>query len=493
VVDIETGDRMTAASATPLEEGPLAHATTRLADLVVVANRLPIRVTEHGGARSWSTSPGGLVSALEAVLREREGLWVGWAESAGGVALPESHEGISLKAVPIGADEYDDFYVGFANATLWPLYHDAIRSPTFDRRWWHAYVTVNRRYAEAAAEAAAPGATVWVHDYHLQLVPMMLRDLRADVRIGFFLHIPFPPQELFLQLPWRREILEGLLGADLVGFQVPGAATNFARLARRLVGATGTDAVLSHGGRSVRVGAFPISIDTAHFVQRATDPAVRKRARQIRSDLGDPEFVMLGVDRLDYTKGIDHRLKAVAELFAEGTLTTARHVVVQIAVPSREEDAHYQHEREHLEQLVSEVNGQYGRVGHPAIHYLYQNVPSDELIALYLAADIMLVTPLRDGMNLVAKEYVACRVDTTGVLILSEFAGAARELRSAILVNPHDLEGVKAAIRHALNGDPSEARARMRRLRRVVGRRDVHAWARTFLSALWDMDPTTAS
>jgi trehalose 6-phosphate synthase len=464
------------------------HGQAGVANLVVVANRLPVRVTEERGAGNWSTSPGGLVSALRPVLRQRDGLWVGWAESAGEVALPATHDGVALRAVPIGADEYDDFYVGFANGTLWPLYHDAIRSPTFDRRWWQAYVTVNRRYAEAAADAAAPGATVWVHDYHLQLVPMMLRERRPDVRIGFFLHIPFPPQELFVQLPWRVEILEGLLGADLVGFQVPGAATNFARLARRLVGATGTDAVLSHGGRSVRVGAFPISIDTAHLEQRAADPAVVSRARQIRADLGEPELIMLGVDRLDYTKGIDHRLKAVAELFAEGTLTTPRHVVVQIAVPSREEDSHYQHEREHLEQLVSEVNGQYGRVGHPAIHYLYQSVASDELVALYLAADIMLVTPLRDGMNLVAKEYVACRLDSTGVLILSEFAGAARELRSAVLVNPHDLDGVKAAIRHALEVDNNAARARMRRLRRVVRRRDVHAWARAFLSALSDTD-----
>jgi trehalose 6-phosphate synthase len=464
-----------------------------MADLVVVANRLPVRVTELEGARQWSTSPGGLVSALEPVLRERHGLWVGWAESAEGLDVPDERDGIALRPVRIDADEYDDFYVGFANGTLWPLYHDAIRSPSFDRRWWHAYVTVNRRYAEAAAAAAAPGATVWVHDYHLQLVPMMVRALRPDVKIGFFLHIPFPPQELFLQLPWRREILEGLLGADLVGFQVPGAATNFARLARRLVGVTGTDALLQHDGRDVRVGAFPISIDTANLARQAADPEIRERARQIRRDLGDPEIVMLGVDRLDYTKGIDHRLKAVAELFAEGTLTAPRHVVVQIAVPSREEDAHYQHEREHLEQLVGEVNGQYGRVGHPAIHYLYQSVPSCELVALYLAADIMLVTPLRDGMNLVSKEYIACRGDTTGALVLSEFAGAARELRSAILVNPHDLDGLKAAIRHALEGDASEARARMGRLRRVVRRRDVHVWARAFLSALGATDSVGAT
>jgi trehalose 6-phosphate synthase len=472
VVDIEKRDGMGLNTPSPT------------ANLVVVANRLPVRITENRGQRSWSTSSGGLVSALKPVLRERDGVWVGWSGSSTEVPVPTSDDGLALKAVPIDAAEYDDFYIGFANGTLWPLYHDAIRSPTFERRWWHAYLAINRRYAEAAAEVAAAGATVWVHDYHLQLVPMMLRSIRPDVRIGFFLHIPFPPQELFMQLPWRREILEGLLGADLVGFQVPGAAANFARLARRLAGASGTDALLHHDGRNIRVAAFPISIDTGELERRASDPTIVARALQVRRDLGNPEFVMLGVDRLDYTKGIDHRVKAVAELFAEGTLATPRHVMVQIAVPSREEDAHYQNEREHLEQLVSEVNGQYGQVGHPAIHYLYQSVPSDELIALYLAADLMLVTPLRDGMNLVAKEYVACRVDSTGVLVLSEFAGAARELRGAVLVNPHDCDGVKAAIRNVLEADPTEGQARMRRLRRVVRRRDVYAWADSFLMEL---------
>ncbi len=461
------------------------------AGLVVVANRLPVARSQLHGRPSWSASPGGLASALTPVLRGSAGVWVGWTGHPGKVDLPGTYEGIALRAVPISAREYDDFYVGFANRTLWPLYHDAIRAPSFDRRWWQAYLTVNRRYADTVAEVAGRGATVWVHDYHLQLVPMMLRARRPDLRIGFFLHIPFPPQELFLQLPWRQEILEGLLGADLVGFQVPGAAANFARLARRLTSASGTDAVLQHDGRTVRVGAFPISIDTAALVERANKPAVAQRARQIRRELGDPEFVMLGVDRLDYTKGIQQRVRAVAELFAEGTLSTPRDVMVQIATPSREEDTHYQEERERLEQLVGEINGMQASVGHPAIHYLHQTLPIDELVALYLAADLMLVTPLRDGMNLVAKEYAACRVDATGSLILSEFAGASRELRSAIMVNPHDLDGIKEAIKHALDLDPIEARSRMRRLRRVVRRHDVHAWAHAFLNTL-QQSPVTA-
>jgi alpha,alpha-trehalose-phosphate synthase [UDP-forming] len=407
--------------------------------------------------------------------------------------VPPRHEGIALSAVPISEEEYEGFYLGFANATLWPLYHDAIRPPTFDRAWWHAYVTVNERYAAAAADAAAPGAAVWIHDYQLQLIPAMLRKLRPDVRIGYFLHIPFPPRELFLQLPWRREILEGLLGADLVGFQVPGGASNFARLARHVAGATGTDAMVHFEGRQIRVGAFPISVDAAALMEQAGDPAVQARARELRAELGNPQFVLLGVDRLDYTKGIDRRLRAVGELFADGTLDASRHVVVQIAVPSREEDAHYQRERENLERLIGEINGEHASVGRAPIHYLYQSVEPDELVALYCAADVMLVTPLRDGMNLVAKEYVACRVDGNGTLVLSEFAGAALELRGAILVNPHDLDGLKDAIRFALTLDADEARSRLRRMRRIVRRHNVHTWADGFLSALRDTEPAMGS
>jgi trehalose-6-phosphate synthase len=222
------------------------------------------------------------------------------------------------------------------------------------------------------------------------------------------------------------------------------------------------------------------------LIKRASDPAVQARARQLRDELGSPEVVLLGVDRLDYTKGIDRRLIAIGELFADGSLTRSRAVLVQIAVPSREDDPHYRQEREHLEQLVGEVNGSYSTVGHPAVHYLYQSVELDELVALYLAADVMLVTPLRDGMNLVAKEYVASRVDASGALVLSEFTGAAQELRDAILVNPHDLDGLKTAIRHAVGLDPNEGTARMRRMRRVVRRHDVQAWAKSFLAALHD-------
>ena len=458
---------------------PRRGATT--SPLVVVANRLPIHRAEDG---SWVPSPGGLVSALTSVLREREGVWVGWTGDSETTDAPAEFEGIGLRSVRLSEQDYERFYLGFSNATLWPLYHDAVRAPTFHREWWHAYREVNERYAAAVAAVAAFGGTVWVHDYQLQLVPRMLRALRPDLRIGFFLHIPFPPRELFLQLPWRHELLQGLLGADLIGFQVPGAASNFSRLARRLSGARGTTSAIEVEGRTVVVGAFPISVDGQELARLADSPEVRAAAGRIRADLGDPDVVLLGVDRLDYTKGIDQRIRAVAELFDDGTLVPGRHVMVQVAVPSREEDQHYVDERHLLEQVVGEVNGEHALVGHPAVHYHHQSLPIDELVAMYVAADVMLVTPFRDGMNLVAKEYVACRTDLSGALVLSEFAGAAAELKSAFLVNPHDLEGMKGAIRRAVAVGSREGRSRMLRMRRVVLRHDVHAWASTFLDAL---------
>jgi trehalose 6-phosphate synthase len=463
-----------------------AQGGDRRAELVVVANRLPVRYSSNGDAGEWLTSPGGLVSALTSVLREHHGLWIGWPGTAGHGPPPTDYEGTALRAVAIDIEEYENFYLGFSNATLWPLYHDAIRYPEFHRQWWHAYEEVNQRYAVAAAEASAEGGLVWVHDYQLQLVPGMLRKLRADLRIGFFLHIPFPATELFMQMPWRRQILEGILGADLIGFQVHSAALNFSRVARRLTSAQrhGTPLQLAYEGRSVQVGAFPISIDSARISETAANPAVRNRASEIRAELGNPELVLLGVDRLDYTKGIRQRIKAVSELHADGFLVPGRDVMVQIAVPSRESDPHYDEARKNLEQSVSEANGDQGLVGRPIIHYLHQNVAFDELVALYLAADIMLVTPFRDGMNLVAKEYVMSRIDMSGRLVLSEFAGAAIELRDAFLVNPHDLEDVKEAIRSAKEVPEKEARSRMVHMRRRVLRRSVYDWADSFLAAL---------
>ncbi|MDT5218618.1 MAG: trehalose 6-phosphate synthase [Mycobacterium sp.] len=476
-------------------------------DFVVVANRLPVDLERLAdGTTTWKRSPGGLVTALEPLLRKRRGAWIGWPglvkddlSSADIDAEPIVQDDLTLHPVWLSADDVAQYYEGFSNATLWPLYHDVIVKPIYHREWWERYVDVNRRFAEATSRAAAEGGTVWVQDYQLQLVPKMLRMLRPDLTIGFFLHIPFPPVELFRQLPWRTEIVEGLLGADLVGFHLPGGAQNFMVLARQLLGANtsrGSVGVRSrfgeveYGSRTVRVGAFPISIDSTALDQTARDRNIRRRAREIRSELGNPRKVLLGVDRLDYTKGIDVRLKALDELLNEGRAKRDDTVLIQLATPSRERVESYQILRNDIERQVGHINGEYAEVGHAVVHYLHRPVPRDELVAYFVASDVMLVTPLRDGMNLVAKEYVACRSDLGGALVLSEFTGAAAELRQAYLVNPHDLEGVKDAIEAALNQSEEEGRRRMRALRRQVLAHDVDRWARSFLDALAESHPS---
>jgi trehalose 6-phosphate synthase len=343
---------------------------------------------------------------------------------------------------------------------------------------------VNRRFAEAAAEVAEPGAAVWVQDYHLQLVPAMLRELRPDLLIGFFLHVPFPPPELYMQLPKRVELLRGMLGADLVGFQRPQGAHNVAQLATQLLGATCTGDEIVVDGRVVRTGAFPVSIDVAEMRALAARPDVVSHARQLRDDLGRPRRVLLSVDRLDYTKGIEHRLTAYSELLRDGRVKVRDTVVVQVAVPSRERVEHYQILRDRIEGEVGRINGEYGRVGEPAIHYLNQPFDRADLAALYQTADVMVVTPLRDGMNLVAKEFVAARVDGAGALVLSEFAGAAAELSDAFLVNPHDLDGLKQTLLQAMEAPAEDLAARMTAMREHLDSHDILAWARAYLTAL---------
>ncbi|MCV7303187.1 trehalose-6-phosphate synthase [Mycobacterium barrassiae] len=463
-------------------------------DFVVVANRLPIDMERlPDGTTTWKRSPGGLVTALEPLLRKRRGAWIGWPGIPDAGDEPIQQDDMLLCPVNLSAQDVAEYYEGFSNAALWPLYHDVIVKPIYHREWWDRYVEVNRRFAETTAKTAAEGATVWVQDYQLQLVPKMLRQLRPDLTIGFFLHIPFPPVELFLQMPWRTEIIEGLLGADLVGFHLPGGAQNFLILARRLVGANASRATvgvrsrfgeIEVGFRTVKVGAFPISIDSTALDQQSRSRAIRQRAREIRTELGNPRKILLGVDRLDYTKGIDVRLKAFSELLDEHRAKRDDTVLVQLATPSRERVESYIAMRESIERQVGHINGEHGDIGHPIVHYLHRPIPREELIAFFVAADVMLVTPLRDGMNLVAKEYVACRSDLGGALVLSEFTGAAAELRQAYLANPHHLEGVKDAIEAALNQTPEEGRRRMRALRRQVLVHDVDLWARSFLEAL---------
>jgi trehalose 6-phosphate synthase len=460
------------------------------AEFVVVANRLPVdRTTDVDGEHAWRRSPGGLVTALEPVMQKADGAWVGWAGQPDVDLDPFEFEGTLLVPVTLSADDVELYYEGFSNDTIWPLYHDVIAEPRYSRVWWDAYVRVNRRFAQAAAAAAEDGATVWVQDYQLQLVPRMLRDLRPDLIIGYFHHIPFPAYGLYSQLPWRRQVLEGLLGADVIGFQRVADAGNFARAVRRQLRyetkASGITVPEADGSTRVALArAFPISIDASSYIALAQRPDVQERARQIRESLGNPKRIFLGVDRLDYTKGIRHRLKAYGELLTEQKLSVDDVTLVQVASPSRERVEAYVQLRDEIELTVGRINGDFDTMGHTAIRYLHQAYPREEMVALFLAADVMLVTALRDGMNLVAKEYVASRVDNRGVLILSEFAGAADELGTAVRVNPHDIEGLKEAMMRAVEMSPGEQGRRMRAARRRVLEHSVEDWSREFLEAL---------
>jgi len=444
------------------------------------------------GGVHWRVSPGGLVTALHPVLAQERGTWVGWAGRPGPAPAPFEHDGIQLRPVALSAQEVEEYYEGASNATLWPLYHDALEAPVFNRSWEDAYQAVNERFAAAAADAAAEGATVWVHDYQLQLVPALLRDRRPDLRIGFFLHIPFPPIELFRKLPMRVEILRGLLGADLIGFQERLAAQNFVRLCRHLLGVRYTGTTVDLGHRTATALPFPISIDVAGAERVAASPETAERARRIREELGNPRTIILGVDRLDYTKGIELRLTAFRELLEEGRLVAPETVLVQIATPSRERVEHYEALRTRVEQEVGRINGEFGHIGQPAVHYLRQSFPRDDLAAFYRAADVMAVTPYRDGMNLVAKEYVAARADLGGALVLSEFAGAATELRHAFQCNPYDIDDVKEAFMRAVDITAAEGRRRMRLMQRHLRANDVDRWARTFLAVLTGDDQPEA-
>jgi len=460
-------------------------------DFLVVSNRLPIdRDTTDTADVGWRRAPGGLVTALAPVMAAREGAWVGWHGAPDEILEPFHHENMDLIPVPLSSDEVELYYEGFSNSTLWPLYHDVIAPPEFHRTWWDAYRRVNKRFAEAAANAAAKNATVWVQDYQLQLVPRYLRQLRPDLRIGFFNHIPFPPPEIFAQMPWRQAIIDGLLGADLIGFQRPNDTANFLRSARRFLGASvkaqqvhvkESDGSISH---IARAEPFPISIDVGRVQELAARPDIIARSKQIREDLGNPKTILLGVDRLDYTKGITHRLKAYGELLDDGVITVEDAALIQVASPSRERVETYRQLREDVEGMVGRINGQFDTIQNTAVRYLHHSYPVEEMVALYLAADVMLVTALRDGMNLVAKEYVAARTDNTGALVLSEFTGAADQLKQALLINPHDIDGLKATIARAIKLPKAESARRMRAMRKQILSHDVQRWSEDFLSTL---------
>lgn len=466
--------------------------------VVLVSNRLPVTITVQDGEPVIGPSSGGLASALASVAKQPDTLWIGWPgelremDAARKQKIDRALAARGLSAVSVPAKEFRAFYEGFSNSVLWPLLHYLVDKVHLDAdRWWSAYEKVNERFAQAIAERAPHGAIVWIHDYQLMLVPAMLRALRSDVRIGFFLHVPFPTHEVFRILPWREELLRGLLGADLLGFHTQSYQHNFAVTVAHVLG-TDVDAhELAWDGRSVKLDAFPISIDVDHWRAGAQSPSAVARAEELRAGARGRKIV-LGVDRLDYTKGIPRRLMAIERFLQRYPALSDKIQVVQVAVPSRESVDAYQDYRRVVDALVGRINGAFGTADRVPIHLLHKGVDFDELCALYRAADVMLVTPLRDGMNLVAKEYCVATGAEDGALILSEFAGAADELSDALLVNPYDVDSVADAIARALEMDASERVERMTRLTQTVEQSPVSAWAERFVEALLERRSTDA-
>ncbi len=449
-------------------------------DIVTVANRLPVRMGEDG----WELSPGGLVTALRPVMATHSGAWVGWDGGTRGIPATMPDLSVRLMPIALSASQLRQYYHGAANATLWPLLHDAIEKPRFERAWWRSYQSVNAIFADTAVGAlrGPPDALAWVHDYHLMLVPQLIRERHPDQPIGFFLHVPWPPPDIFARLPWRQEVLFGLLGADVVSFHTEGYRRNFVRTCGRLLAGTG---VQIHGPqitlpdrRVVTTTSAPISIDVAEFARLATDPETARDIEALRDQFAG-RVLLLGVDRLDYTKGIIERLLAVEMLLERRPDLRQRLAFLQVAVPSRDDVAEYRNLRGTVERHIGRINGRFTEPGSDVpIHYLYRGLPPQQLAAYYAAADALLVTPLIDGMNLVAKEYVTVQHARrgSGSLVLSEFTGAAAELREAVPCNPFDVEGLSYRIERALGLPESARRNALATMARRIRGHDVHYW-----------------
>jgi trehalose 6-phosphate synthase/phosphatase len=465
------------------------------ARLILVSNRLPVTVKQERGEVTVSRSSGGLATGLRGPHEQSGGLWIGWPGDVSRISevqrrkLDAHLEELRCVPVYLSGVEVSRYYDGFSNAVLWPLFHYLLdRIPPHSQEW-EVYRSVNQKFADAIARVWRPGDLVWIHDYQLCLVPRMLRQRVHGATIGFFLHIPFPASEVLRILPWREQILEGMLGADLIGFHTFTYRSHFASSILRIMGISTPHDRVFFDGREIRLGVFPIGVDANTFGQLAEDPEVLADVATIRGDARG-QRILLGIDRLDYTKGIPRRLLAFERLLEREPHWRDKVRLVQVAVPSRDKVPSYQEFRRNVHELVGRINGAFSSVDWVPIHYVHRSLTPKQVAALYRAADVMLVTPLRDGMNLVAKEFVTARTDEDGVLVLSEFAGAAAEMGEALQVNPYDIETMAHAYSDALRMPEEERRVRMRSLRHRIASRDVHHWAQSFIDALGGERPS---
>jgi len=459
--------------------------------IVIVSNRVPYNITKSDGEIKYKKSVGGLVTALDPILFKNGGLWIGWDGNIGydkdfkkKIRVGNEDYGYSLKFISLSAKELREYYHGFSNRSLWPLFHGFIFQSYFDLNYWKSYQSVNNKFADSVMEEISGKELVWIQDYHLTLVPRKLRKINPDLKLLFFLHIPFPNYEIFRVLPWDKKILKGLLGCDLIGFQTLRDATNFLECCKKIlnikVNFKSKKVYLEN--RIIDVKNLPISIDFKRFNDLASSKGTKRYLKSIKR-LGTGVKIIISVERLDYTKGIKERLLAINRFFEKYPEYRKKVVFLQISVPSRTKIKEYIALKREIDELIGQINGRFGDELWSPINYLYKALPQLKLAALYKVSDICLVTPLRDGMNLIAKEYVSCKAEESGVLILSEFAGAVEEMgKYSIPVNPYDIEEVADSINEALNMHSNTKKMLISKLRKIVQKNDIYAWANNFVN-----------
>ncbi|SIT74325.1 trehalose 6-phosphate synthase/phosphatase [Pontibacter indicus] len=459
-----------------------------MAKLIIVSNRLPVKLQEQEGRLDFKPSEGGLATGLGSIYKKKNNLWIGWP---GMVVEDETQQqqvidnlnGQNMHPVFLTEKEIKEFYEGFSNETLWPTFHYFSQYAIYEQQLWETYVEVNQKYCDELVKVAEPDDTIWVHDYQLLLLPSMLREKLPESTIGFFQHIPFPSYEVFRLLPWRKELLEGMLGSDLIGFHTYDDMRHFLSSVNRLVGHGSTHGWINTGNRSLLVDSFPMGIDYEKYEQTAASEEVMKREKMYRNNLHSKKIV-LSIDRLDYSKGIPQRLQAF-ELFLERYPEFHEKVtLVMLVVPSRDAVEKYKELKEEVDELVGRINGKYSHMNWNPIQYFYRSYPLETLSAFYRMADVALVTPMRDGMNLVCKEYVASKLDQTGVLILSEMAGASKELSEALLINPNDINQMVETLHAALTMPEDMQKQHMQHMQESLRRYNIHHWVSMFMDRL---------
>ncbi|AGA78274.1 bifunctional alpha,alpha-trehalose-phosphate synthase (UDP-forming)/trehalose-phosphatase [Echinicola vietnamensis] len=455
---------------------------------IIVSNRLPVSLRHKNGKFEFKPSAGGLATGLGSIYKEGENIWIGWPGND--VEDPEQRAEIiielhELKMAPVflTREDIEQFYEGFSNETLWPAFHYFTQNINYDEHHWEAYVRVNKMFCDAILKKADPDDTIWVHDYQLLLLPQMLREKLPNATIAFFQHIPFPSYEVVRMLPWRHEILAGMCGADLIGFHTYDDMRHFLSAVGRIMGLSNESGYIQAENRLINVDSFPMGIDYDKFAKSAKSKKTQTIAKKFLELLGDQKL-LLSIDRLDYSKGIPKRIKAFDRFLEENPEYHGKVSMIMVVVPSRDKVRSYQRLKEDIDTLVGRINSDYSTLNWVPIHYFYRSFPFEELSAFYAMSDIALVTPLRDGMNLVCKEFVASKVNKKGVLILSEMAGASKELQDAILVNPNNNKGVADAIKQAITMPEKEQQARIVSMQETIQRYDVFQWVKVFMDRL---------